>query len=49
MEINAWRFVESLKYMGMGMLGIIGVMAAIIIITMVLSKVTAPKKSNNQQ
>lgn len=43
MEINLMRFVENLKYMGLGMLGIIGVIGIIIIITMILSKITAPK------
>ena len=43
MEINLMRFIENLKYMGLGMLGIIGVIGIIIIITMILSKVTAPK------
>lgn len=43
MEINLMRFVENLKYMGLGMLGIIGVIGIIIIITMILSKLTAPK------
>ena len=37
MEINLMRFVENLKYMGLGMLGIIGVIGIIIIITMILS------------
>ena len=48
MEINLMNFVANLKYMGMGMLGIIAVMGVIIIITTILSKVTAPKKNNNQ-
>lgn len=43
MEINLWGFVENLKYMGLGMLGIIAVIGVIIIITMILSKLTAPK------
>ncbi len=43
MEINLMRFIENLKYMGLGMLGIIGVIGIIIIITMILSKLTAPK------
>lgn len=49
MDINLMNFVANLKYMGMGMLGIIGVMGVIIIITMILSKATAPKKDENQQ
>jgi len=49
MGINLWNFVENLKYMGMGMLGIVGVMGVIIILTTVLSKITARKESKNQQ
>ena len=48
-DMDILRFVENLKYMGLGMLGIIAVIGVIIIITMILSKLTAPKKSDNQQ
>lgn len=40
MEINWMNFVENLKYMGMGMLGIFAVIGVIILITMFLNKVT---------
>ncbi|MBR2916835.1 MAG: oxaloacetate decarboxylase [Clostridia bacterium] len=44
MNINLWNFVENLKYMGMGMLGIIAVIGVIILITVVLSKATQNKE-----
>lgn len=43
-NLNLMRFVENLKYMGMGMLGIIAVIGIIIIITLILSKLTSPKE-----
>ncbi len=42
--MNLWNFVENLKYMGMGMLGILLVIGVIIVVTVILSKVTAEKK-----
>lgn len=42
--MELWNFVENLKYMGMGMLGILLVIGVIIVVTMILSKLTAPKK-----
>ena len=44
MEFNAARFVESLKYMGLGMLGIFVVIGLIIIVTAILNKVTGKRK-----
>ncbi len=44
MNINLWNFVANLKYMGMGMLGIIAVIGVIILITVVLSKATQKKE-----
>ena len=44
MNINLWNFVVNLKYMGMGMLGIIAVIGVIILITAILSKVTQKKE-----
>ncbi len=44
MSINLWNFVANLKYMGLGMLSILAVIGLIIIITVVLSKITAEKK-----
>lgn len=40
--MNLWNFVANLKYMGMGMLGILFVIGVIIVVTMILSKITAP-------
>ena len=42
--MNLWNFVANLKYMGMGMLGILLVIGVIIVVTVILSKITAPKK-----
>ena len=44
MNINLWNFIANLKYMGMGMLGIIAVIGVIILITVILSKVTQEKQ-----
>ncbi len=46
MNIDIMNFVYNLKYMGLGMLGIIIVIGVIILITMFLNKVTE-KKGNN--
>ncbi|MDO4562767.1 MAG: hypothetical protein Q4C12_02920 [Clostridia bacterium] len=43
-----YNFVENLRYMGLGMLGIAVVMAVIIIITSVLNAVTSKKSDNNK-
>lgn len=42
MDIN--NFVENLPYMGKGMIGILIVMGAIILVTMLLNKVFSGKK-----
>ena len=44
MNFEPMAFVENLKYMGLGMLGIFVVIGAIIGVTYVLNRVTAPKK-----
>ena len=44
MNINIMNFVTNLKYMGLGMLGIIIVIGVIILITMFLNKVTEKKQ-----
>lgn len=41
MEINIMNFVSNLKYMGLGMLGIIIVIGVIILLTMFLNKITS--------
>ena len=43
MNFNPMEFIYNLKYMGMGMLGIIVVIGVIILITMLLNKITAKK------
>ncbi len=44
MQFNTMAFVENLKYMGLGMLGIFIVIGVIILSVVVLNKVTAPKE-----
>lgn len=48
LEIHPKMFVENLKYMGIGMLCIIIVMAVIIGVVLLLNKITAKKKSENK-
>ena len=43
MNINPSAFIENLRYMGLGMLGIFIVIGVIILSVVVLNKVTAPK------
>jgi len=42
-------FVENLEYMGLGMLGIFIVIGLVVLVTVVLNKVTANKKDDNNQ
>ena len=44
MNINPMNFISNLKYMGIGMLTILLVMAVIILITMLLNKVFTKKQ-----
>ncbi len=44
MNFNAMNFVANLKYMGIGMLGIMIVMGVLILSIVVLNKLTSPKK-----
>lgn len=44
MNINIMNFVYNLKYMGLGMIGIIIVIGVIILITMFLNKITEKKQ-----
>ncbi len=44
MEFNAMNFIYNLKYMGLGMLGILVVIGVIILVTMILNKVTKPEE-----
>ena len=48
MNFNPAAFVENLKYMGVGMLGIFIVIGVIILSVVVLNKVTAPKKITDE-
>lgn len=48
MEFKPYEFLANLKYMGVGMLSIFGVIALIILVTVILNKVTS-KKNNEQQ
>lgn len=43
MNINPMNFIYNLKYMGVGMLGILIVIGVIILVTMILNKVTSKK------
>ncbi len=44
MNFNPYAFIENLKYMGLGMLGIIIVIGVIIGVTVLLNKLTSGKK-----
>ena len=44
--MNFNNFVENLPYMGKGMIGILIVMGAIILVTVILNKVFSENKKN---
>lgn len=46
MNFNPMNFINSLSYMGEGMLGIFIVIGIIVIFTMLLNKITKEKKDN---
>ena len=48
MNFNPAAFVENLKYMGVGMLGIFIVIGIIILSVVVLNKATSPKKDSEE-
>ena len=48
MNFNPMAFVENLKYMGVGMLGIFIVIGVIVLSVVVLNKVTAPKQKSDE-
>ncbi len=48
MNFNPMAFVENLKYMGVGMLGIFIVIGVIILSVVVLNKLLAPKKNTDE-
>jgi len=49
MNFNPMQFVDSLKYMGIGMLSIFIVIGVIMLITLLLNAITAPRKNKNIQ
>ena len=49
MNIDPMAFVENLRYMGLGMLGIFVVIGLIILSTLILNTVTAPKKDKKEE
>ena len=46
MNFNPMAFVENLKYMGVGMLGIFIVIGVIILAVVALNKLLSPKKTD---
>lgn len=48
MNFEPMNFIGSLPYMGWGMLGILIVMGIIIIVTMLLERLTSPKKEEKK-
>lgn len=48
-NFNAMAFVDNLKYMGLGMLGIFIVIGVIVLSVVVLNKVTAAKPENKDE
>ena len=44
LQFEPMSFVENLKYMGLGMLGIFVVIGIIVCVTVLLNKVLAPKQ-----
>lgn len=48
MVFEPFKFVESLKYMAVGMIGIFLVIGVIILATLLLNKVFKEKTDNNQ-
>ena len=49
MNINPSAFVENIKYMGLGMVGIFIVIGVIILAVAVLNKVTLKKPENKDE
>ena len=48
-NVNPMAFVNNLRYMGLGMLGIFIVMGVIILSVVVLNKATAPKPEKKDE
>ena len=49
MNFNPMAFIDNLKYMGIGMLGVFIIIGIIIAATYAIGKLTAPKKENTEQ
>ena len=49
MNFTPMAFVNNLYYMGMGMLSIFGVIAIIIVMTMILNAIKIPSKKDKDQ
>lgn len=47
--IEPMHFIENLRYMGLGMLGIFIVIGAIMLLTILLNKLTSGKSDENQK
>lgn len=43
------HFIENLRYMGLGMLGIFIVIGVIVLLTMILNKLTEPKSGEKDK
>ena len=48
-SIDPMNFVENLRYMGLGMLGIFIVIGVIMLLTMLLNKLTAKEDASEQK
>lgn len=48
-SIEPMNFVENLRYMGLGMLGIFIVIGVIMLLTMLLNKLTAKEDASEQK
>ena len=48
-EFHPMRFVDNLKYMGLGMLGIFIVIGVIVLLTMLLNTLTAKPDTDGSQ
>ena len=46
MFFEPYRFIEFLRYMGVGMLGVFMIISIIMLSTYVIGKVTSPKSEN---
>ena len=47
MEFNPMGFVENLRYMGVGMLGVFIIIGIIIAATYIIGKITSKSSDNN--